>query len=540
MKNLSCSSLVLTTLLALQGCGGSGDSTSNTAGASGATGNGGEGGGDSNAAPIAAMEGNLKFDFSLRSYNGNDFAYSTDLTTKISSEFSEGDYLATNLFVGGVNADDFYAPAIVSASPSHIRIASRIDGSSATVDIPAPALQEQRIPCSLAATANSNGATGVVALRLAKPADGSCGQSAQTWVYSYSKGAGTWWQASGAIDTRDIHHSKDGDIDFIVASSSSGNALNIYNQQGGLLNTVTAHTSQRGTDVLSLDAGGPTRDDGYVAIIVDETIRVTSRRMLIESGLAGSSVIKSNLSADREIITVVNKFNERGVILRSGDDLILIDSARRNAKRVADISGLTSDAWMLDEVSVLGNQLILNFSKFESTGDSFHVRGKLARVDLTKIEDGIEHITTSQSEIRQARATGAMFFNVTTTTNELKAIVVKPNGSIAVSDNRTFYVSGVNLEKGGKEIETFLLAADSVSAEGRLVDPEIWTVNEFTGSPDALKGNVAGECEWFMGAYGVGSHVNAATMCNGSFSWQRVDTDTGDVRFVSSKWEAVF
>jgi len=540
MKNLSRCSFALAALMVLHGCGGGSSDSNKDVGIVD------NGPGSDNDEPdreivtMFAMEGDLKFDYSLREYGGSDFVYSTDLALKITTEFSEGEYIATNLFVGGMYTDDYYSPAIISASEIHIRVASRIDGSSTTIDIPSQALQEQRVPCRLAATSNTTGSVGVIAVELAESFTDYCGTNAETWVYSYLDGNGTWWKADGEIDAKNIFYTSAGEVDFIVSTNYSDGSASIYSAQGTLLKVLSSSAIDREIEVLPLDSDGVTRDDSYVAIIIEATIRVASRRMLLESGIEGSHIIESDLSTDRQVMARVTKFNAQGIILRSGSDLILIDSVRRVADKVADLSALNADSWELDELYVHGNQLFLILLKYDAVGNDHRARGKLVGVDLANIGAGIEDIVTSQSMIRQARATNAMFFNHTTESNVQRSIVVQGNGSRSVSGEHHHYVSGINLEKGGKDIETFLLRADSATEFGNLVDPAIWTVNEFTGNQSALAGNMSGECEWFQGRYGVGSNVNVATMCDGLFAWRRVDTGTGGVYYISSNWQLVF
>jgi len=545
MKNISLCSIAFASLMALQGCGG-GSSDSDNGATSGGPGGSDDTGSDDNGqgggvVTMIAMQGDLKFDYSLREYGGTNFVYTTELASKKVTEFSEGEYVATNLFVGGLYGDDFYAPAIVSAGKKHIQLASRIDGKSTHIQIPNLALRETRIPCSVAATANATGSVAVIAVELSEPVEGrdySCGDNPETWVYSYSNGNDTWWKADGYIDTQDIFHTSEGEIDFLVATNYVGNAASIYSTDGALLEDLSADPLAMGIRVIPLDAGATTRDDSYVAVVTEGTVRVTSRRLLVESGIASSTTLLSDISRASQVVTRVNKFNEQGIVLRSDSELYLIDSVQRDATKVADISALYAESWELDEVFVLGNHLFLVMEKYEGNSDT--PVGKLVGVDLENVGAGAEEIVTSKTSIRAAWATGARFFNYTNDSNVQKSVVVRSDGTRSMSGEHSHYGSVINLEKGGKDVQTILLRAASGTDSGGLINPSVWTVNEYTGTPIESIGNITDECESVTGRYGVGSLMNIATMCGNQFAWRSLDTSTGEIRYISSNLRAIF
>jgi|AntRauTorcE11898_2_1112593.scaffolds.fasta_scaffold11121_2 hypothetical protein len=535
MRNIKFYAVTMAATLALYGCGGGG-SDSGAANAQTAT-----PAGDSITQP-PATDGKLVYDYSLRKAGGSYSLYRQNLETNQSVKFADDEYTATNLYVGGVYADNFYSPAVISGGENHIRIASRIDGTSTTITLPQAA--GGTVVCNIDAAANTNGTEGLVAVDMAESVDDCLSWSGglyKSWIYHYTSNGGEWWQADGLIDWRHMFFTGGGAIDFLTAYDNQTKTTTVYSPSGEVLQTLAGGQTSREVEVFSLEAGGATRDDSYVAVLVNDKAHVTTRRMLIESGLASATAVLSELSQNNRTISLMSAFNDEGVIISSDSDLFIVDGVQRSGKQIADLDSHYQQGWEVWEAFVKGGMVYVVMEKDAGGWDSGYTpNSKLLAIDLS--EDSLTPLVllTTEGLIEPARGDGVLFFNYVSEAGVYEALIIQSDGLVSISDGHSYYGSALNLEKGGDGFVAFLLKSTEGSAGQGLTDPTLWAVNTTTGSELAQIGSVSGDCEWIDGFYSVGTHVSVYSKCDDTFAFQTLDLVTGSLRWVSSGLRSIF
>lgn len=535
MRNIQFYAVTMAATLALYGCGGGG-SDSGAANAQTAT-----PAGDSITQP-PATDGKLVYDYSLRKAGGSYSLYRQNLETNQSVKFADDEYTATNLYVGGVYADDFYSPAVISGGENHIRIASRIDGTSTTVTLPQAV--GGTVVCVINSVANTDATEGLVAVDMAESVDDCLSWNSdlnKSWVYHYTSSGGEWWQADGLIDWRRMFFTGGGEIDFLTAYDNQTKQTTVYSPSGEVLQTLVGGQTTGEVEVFPLEAGGTVRDDSYVAVLVDDKVHVTTRRMLIESGLVGATTVLSELSRNNRMISLMNALNNEGVIISSDSDLFIVDGVQRSGKQIADLDSHYQQGWEVWEAFVKGGMVYVVMEKDAGYWESgYTTNSKLLAIDLS--EDSLTPMVllTTEGFIEPARGSGVLFFNYVSETGVYEALIIQSDGRVSVSDGHSYYGSALNLEKGGDGFVAFLLKSTEGSSGQGLTDPTLWAVNTETGSDQAQIGSVSGDCERIDGLYSVGSHVSVSSICDNTFAFQTLNLVTGSLRWVSAGWQAIY
>jgi len=528
MRNTKFYAVTMAATLALYGCGGGG-SDSGTTNAETAT-------PDDSITQPPVTEGALVYDYSLRKIGGSHSLYRQNLETNQSAKLADDEYTATNLYVGGMYSDDIYSPAVISGGETHIRIASRIDGTSTIVSLPQAA--GGTVVCSIDAVANTNGTEGLVAVEMAESVDDCLSWNNdlnESWVYHYTSSGGEWWQADGVIAWRHMFFTSGGEIDFLTAYDNQTTKTTVYSPSGEVLQTLVGGQTTREVEVFSLEAGGTTRDDSYVAVFVNDKAHVTTRRMLIESGLAGATTVLSELPQYNETFTWMTMINNEGVIIGSDSELFIVDGVQRSGRKIAELDAQYAEGWKVRGVRVWSGMVYVMMEKDAGGWDSGYTpNSKLLAIDLS--EDSLTPLVllTTEGLIEPARGDGVLFFNYVSEAGVYEALIIQSDGLVSISDGHSYYGSALNLEKGGDGFVAFLLKSTEGSAGQGLTDPTLWAVNTTTGSELAQIGSVSGDCEWIDGFYSVGTHVSVYSKCDDTFAFQTLDLVTGSLRWVSS------
>ncbi len=83
------------------------------------------------------------------------------------------------------------------------------------------------------------------------------------------------------------------------------------------------------------------------------------------------------------------------------------------------------------------------------------------------------------------------------------------------------------------------MAREPDSPGGLLLHPEIWEVNEHTGSYSSKVMTLPYNCQLMDSLYAINSHLSVFSYCEGGFALQELELERGSLSFVTSDFRAI-
>lgn len=485
--------------------------------------------------PLPDMDGTIAYDFSLRGTDESPRVYRRNLQSRSLGVVQSGDSVGGHVFAGGVYADDLFAPAVVTASSNAVSIHSRVSGESAELSV----LGEGQEPCSVRGFANSDLASGLVYVEMSggnPTCDVPVDSDVITRWLKFENGTVDLWESDGRSAYSDVYFNGDGNIDFIAANNYADKTLTLYGDSGTVLQRLEGST--RKPEIYPMAAPGLTRDDTYLGVLSDDRYVVTTVSMLLNSGLTGAKPLLTGLSRNARLASRSLIEADRYAVIDDGGVLYKIDQINRTASVLADFSEKYENAWVMDDVFVIGGKAIVLSSYRDS--DQLVATSEAHSIDLASGD--VTWLLTADSAFRASRTDSLLFINYLNSELRYRTMIIPTTDEPFVTSVETYYSTTRNLARGDERSKVFALTSDEPKAPDSpvgLVDPEIWEVNEDTGSYVQAVKKLQYNCLSMDALYAINSHMSVFSFCEDGFALQELELDRGWLSFVTSEYRTI-
>ncbi|MBL3556684.1 MULTISPECIES: hypothetical protein [Marinobacter] len=521
------SATILTLSLVLTGCGeGSSSSGSSAASGSDAT-------GDSS---LPDTDGTIAYDFSLRGTEDNPRVYRRNLQSRSLGVVQSDDSVGGQVFAGGVYEDDLFAPAVVTASPDAVSIHSRVTGESAELWD----LGKGQEPCSVRGFANSDLASGLVYVEMSGgnlTCDTSVDSDDNTYWVKFENGKVDRWEADGKSTYSHVYFNGEGNIDLISAHNHADKTVTLYDESGRVLQRLEGST--RKPEIYPMAAPGLTHDDTYVGVLNDDRFLATTVSMLVNSGLSGAKPLLTGLSRNARLASRSLIEDDRYAVIDDGGVLHKVDQINRSASVLADFSQKYDNGWVIDEVFLVGRKAIVLSSTYDDV-DRLVSTSEAHSIDLASGE--VTLLLAEDSAFRAARTDSLLFINYLNSELRYRTLMIQAAAEPLVTAVETYYATAQNLARGGDRSKVFALTSDepkAIDSPVALLNPEIWEVNEDTGSYLGAVTKLQYNCQSMDALYAINSHVSVFSFCDDGFALQELELERGWLSFVTSDYRTV-
>lgn len=516
--------------LAFTGCGEGSSSSSRNASGQNTT---SVGTGDKS---LPQMDGSIAYDFSLRGTNDIPRVYRRNLQSRSLGLVQSGDSVGGHVFAGGVYADDLFAPAVVTASTDGVSIHSRVDGESVELSV----IGKGEEPCLVRGFLNSDLASGLVYL-VTSGGNLTCDFTADSddteyWLKFEDRTVDAW-EPDGLSAHTHVYFNGEGNIDFVAANNLADKTVTLYDESGAVLQRLEGNS--RAPKIYPMATPGPTRDDTYVGVLSDDQFLATTVSMLVNSGLAGAQPLLTGLSSSARLASRSLIEDDRYSIIYDRGVLHSIDHTNRSASILADFSERHDNAWVVEDVFIQGDNAIVLSYTFRDI-DQTSVTSEAHGIDLASGE--VTPLLTADSSFEASRTESLLFINYLNPEFRYRTMLIPSAGEPFVPSAETYYATSENLARGGDRSKVIVMASSEPKDEDSplaLLKPEIWEVNEQTGSYLRAVTKLSYNCQVMESLYAINTHMSVYSFCEDGFAFQELELERGWLSFVTSDFRTI-
>lgn len=522
---LARSTLAITAAAAIAGCGGSGGDGPTVDAADSAE-----------TKPINQpeslknmMSGTFKYDYALLGTGDTGYMVRRDLESEVERSIELPDvYLAKNVGLGGWLVNDHVSPALVAFSIGKMSILSRT--SEGTISLPSPAADMKT--CESEAVVNSDFSALYVFAGVA-PEGESCWDAPllANYFLAYDGTEVSWKPLSGRVRYDSIQFDSQGKLLFFSAFDygSAPGTTNVYSADGTELQTLAS--DGRAPRIVQLGQPGPSADETFVGIVSGGQFRATSARMLMDSGMTGSSAIITGMDTSSVAPDIANRIafeHDRYTLIQGGGTLHVVDEIARKAVNEIDLSKYWGNSYYDAYVTMLGTDAYMAFEHYESDAEP---KDALIKIDVTT--GVIETLLHSKDILSHSRSDHLVFINFYDDQSKLRSLTLSRTGTPKISTEFSSIQSSVNLAESGDHFKIYEMASNDQSDDGLKI-PTVFRLNPKTGTRESALMSISeanGDCTQYYGIYSVGDWFSGSLKCKNLIGTQQNTTNfsTGNV-----------
>jgi hypothetical protein len=477
------------------------------------------------------MDGTIAYDFSLRGTDESPRVYRRNLQSRSLGVVQSGDSVGGHVFAGGVYADDLFAPAVVTASTSAVSIHSRVSGESAELSV----LGKGQEPCAVRGFANSDLASGLVYVEMSggnPTCEATVDSDDKSHWLKFENGTVDLWEPEGRSAYSDVYFNSESNIEFIAAHNYADKTVTLHGDSGAVLQRLEGST--RTPEIYPMAAPGLTRDDTYVGVLNDDRFLTTTVSMLLDSGLVGAKPLLTGLSRNARLASRSLIEDDRYAVIGDGGVLYKVNQINRSASLLADFSERYENAWVIEDVFLMGNKAIVLSSTYDES-DRIVSASEAHSIDLASGD--ITLLLAADSAFRASRTDSLLFINYLNSELRYRTMILQANEEPFVTPVETYYSTTRNLALGGDQSKTFALSSEEpkeLDSPVGLLNPVIWEVNEDTGGYVQAVKKLNDNCLSMDSLYAINSHISVFSFCEGGFAMQELELERGWLSFVTS------
>lgn len=344
------------------------------------------------------------------------------------------------------------------------------------------------------------------------------------------------WDSEGRSAYPDVYFNGEGNIDFIVANDHADKTVTLYGDTGTVLQRLEGIT--RKPEIYPMATPGMTRDDSYVGILNDDQFLATTVSMLLDSGLAGAKPLLTGLSSKSRLASRSLIEDDRYDVIDDGGVLYKVDQIKRSASFLADFSEKYESAWVIEDVFLMDDNAIV-LSAYRNS-DRIVLASEAHSIDLAS--GAVHLLLASESAFRASRTDSLLFINYLNSDLRFRTMILQATEEPVVKPVETYYSATRNLVLGGEQSKVFALASDEskdIDSPIRLLNPDIWEVNEGTGGYVRAVKKLSGNCLSMDSLYAINSHLSVFSFCEDGFALQGLKLERGWLSFVTSDYRTI-
>lgn len=173
--------------------------------------------------------------------------------------------------------------------------------------------------------------------------------------------------------------------------------------------------------------------------------------------------------------------DDRYAVIGDGGVLYKVNQINRSASLLADFSERHENAWVIEDVFLMGNKAIVLSSTYDES-DRIVSASEAHSIDLASGD--ITLLLAADSAFRASRTDSLLFINYLNSELRYRTLILQANEEPFVTSVETYYSTTRNLALGGDQSKTFALTSEEpkeLDSPVGLLNPVIWEVNEDTG-----------------------------------------------------------